>query len=279
MKKIIIMLFLMLRQSYGISQIDLKLEDNLFVRIRVPKKGIVCSNQGRVERITTILTDVQTYEVPWGPKIFIGKYKDQEIFIASAPVGAGSGLMFTELYSAGADYIVRYGSDDVKNIMDGEESLIKIVDETDNLYGFNMASGVPEEEWGKSIFASDVILQALKAEAHDRKLMVEVRVCHHLENYHALRTPNKFSYKRGKKLYKQLNAIKRRDKKESMDMESAVLFRVAKDFGKHAASVLQTVNKNDSKMGPYEGVNREQAIGLETIFVDYILSSLLRINE
>jgi purine-nucleoside phosphorylase len=66
-------------------------------------------------------------------------------------------------------------------------------------------------------------------------------------------------------------------KKESFDMESAVLFRCAKDFGRHAISVLQTVNKEDSKCDPYEGKHREQALKDETeVFVDYIFSSLLR---
>jgi uridine phosphorylase len=278
MKTVLLSLWLLLNQSYGAPQIHVTLQDNLFVRIPVPKKGVVCSNQGRVERISKALSNLTTYEVPWGPKIYIGDYKDQSFFIASAPVGSGSGLMFTELYSAGAEYIIRYGSDDLKNPSDQEAFLIKVIDETDNLYGYNIASGVPEEEWGKSIFASVEILEALKTEAQSRNLTIETRVCHHLENYHALRTPEKFIDERAHILMQQLNKIKRRDKKESFDMESAVLFRVAKDFDKHAAAVLQTVNKKNNKEGPYEGENKNQALSLEKIFIDYILSALIRIN-
>lgn len=43
---------------------------------------------------------------------------------------------------------------------------MKIIDETDNLYGYNMASGVPETEWGKSVFASEKFLAALREEVH-----------------------------------------------------------------------------------------------------------------
>lgn len=278
MLKLLFPLFFLFNYVYGDSQIYVTLQDNLFVRIPVPKKGVVSSNQSRVERISKVLNDVKVYEVPWGPKIYIGKYKGQEFFIACAPVGSGSGLVFTELYSAGAEYIVRYGSDDLKNPADYEKDMIKVIDETDNLYGYDIASGVPEEEWGKSIFASTEIIQALKDEARDRNLEVEERVCHHLENYHALRTPEKFSPERSRALQQQLNKIKRNDKKESFDMESAVLFRVAKDFCKHAAAILQTVNKSNNKEGPYEGENRKQALSLEEKFIDYVLSALMRIN-
>jgi uridine phosphorylase len=156
--------------------------------------------------------------------------------------------------------------------------MVKIIDETDNLYGFNMASGVPEVEWGKSVFASPKIIDALRDEAVSRHLPVEKRICHHLENYHSLRSPEKFSPDRTAILQKHLQKFKRSDKKESLDMESAVLFRVAKDFGKHAASVLQTVDKENSQLGPYEGDNKKKAIMLENRFVEYILSALLRID-
>jgi uridine phosphorylase len=278
MKKIIIIALLLLTQLHSTPAINLTLQDNLFVRIPVPKKGVVCSNQSRTERISKVLSNLKVYEIPWGPKIYIGDFKGQTVFIASAPVGSGSGLMFTELYSAGAEYIVRYGSDDVKSPSDSEQDLIKVVDETDNLYGFNLASGVPEAEWGKSVFASREILNALEEEASSRKLITEKRICHHLENYHSLRTPSKFSNKRAKNLDAQLKKIKKKDKKESFDMESAVLFRVAKDFEKHAATVLQTVNKENTKEGPYEGSNREKALSLEGLFIDFVLSALLRIN-
>ena len=59
-------------------------------------------------------------------------------------------------------------------------------------------------------------------------------------------------------------------------MESAVLFRCAKDFGLHALSVLQTVNKEDQNCDPYEGKHRETALKDEQqVFVDFIFTALL----
>lgn len=94
----------------------------------------------------------------------------------------------------------------------------------------------------------------------------------------SLRSPSVFPHRKSI-LEKQLADLKQKSngKKESFDMESAVLFRCAKDFGRHALSVLQTVNKEDSKCDPYEGRNREQALKDETeLFVDYIFSALLQ---
>ncbi len=258
--------------------IHLTRKDNLFIRVDVPEKGIVCANQKRAERISKSLKNVKAYETAWGPKVYIGNYKNQKIFVASTPVGSGSGLVFTELYAAGAKYIIRYGSDDVKNPLPHEKDSIKIIDETDNLYGFDLASGLDPTEFGKSVFASPKIIEALKEEAKDRNLSTEIRVCHHLENYHALRTPGKFSPERKKRLEEQLVALKREDKKESFDMESAVLFRVAKDFDQHAAAVLQTVDKENKSLGPYEGTNKEQALHMEKVFTEYTLSALARIK-
>ena len=96
----------------------------------------------------------------------------------------------------------------------------------------------------------------------------------------SLRNPNVFP-NRKVILEKQLADLKKKSKgkKESFDMESAVLFRVAKDFRRHAISILQTVNKEDKNCDPYEGKYREQALRDETeVFVDYIFNSLLRVQ-
>ena len=253
--------------------------DNLFVRITVPDRGIVCSNQDRVKRISSTLKNVEIYHIPWGYDIYIGDYRNTKVFIASAPVGSGSGLMFTELYAAGAKYIVRFGSDDEKLPTQVDTNLIKIITETDNLYGFNQASGIDPEEWGTPVSSSPLLLERLEKEASRRSLPVEKRICHHLENYHALRTPEKFSPERQKRIESHLKKMGiGPNQKGSMDMESAVLFRVAKDFDLHAISVLQTVDKGNKKLGPYEGKNNIQALDMEKLFTDYILSALVSIK-
>jgi hypothetical protein len=175
------------------ADIGLSLEQNLFIRKPVPVKGIVCSNAERAIRVATeYLTDTKTFSCSWGAQVWIGCYKhakeeDQQqmkLFVALAPVGSGSGLVFTELFSAGAKFLVRYGSDDVKNPEPYEfQNCVKIIDETDNLHGYCQASGVDPSEWGKSVFASPLLLEAFQKEAVERDMVTEVRICHHLENY------------------------------------------------------------------------------------------------
>lgn len=175
------------------TDIVLDLEQNLFIRKPVPEKGIVCSNAERAKRVATAyLNNTQTFSCSWGAQVWIGNYKfakDEDrklakVFVALAPVGSGSGLVFTELFSAGAKFLVRYGSDDVKNPEPYEyQNCVKIIDETDNLYGYCQASGVDPSEWGQSVFASPQLLETFQKEAKERELVTEIRICHHLENY------------------------------------------------------------------------------------------------
>jgi len=61
-------------------------------------------------------------------------------------------------------------------------------------------------------------------------------------------------------------------------METAVLFRVAKDFGLHAATILQTVKKESPTLSSYEGINYQQAREVEeNIFFEYVLDALIKI--
>ena len=150
------------------------------------------------------------HKCAWGPFVAIGDYKGQRIFVGCAPVGTGSGLLFTELYVNGAKYIIRYGSDDVKSPPDSDAYLVKIVDEADNLYGFNIQSGVEQEEWGKEVKASAQMVAALVKVAEEKGVNYEMRICHHLENYHALRCPEKFSPERRVRIRAILYSSKRK---------------------------------------------------------------------
>lgn len=195
-----------------------------------------------------------------------------------ASVGTGSGLLFTELFVAGAKYIIRYGSDDIKAPPESDAYLVKIIDEADNLYGFNLQSGVGAEEWGKAVPASSEMIHALIATAEAKNILYEMRICHHLENYHGLRSPDKFSPARRERLESILEVLEMNQKPASYDMETAVLFRVAKDFGLHAATILQTVKKEDAKLSSYEGLNAQEARKVEeNTFFDYVLEALLQI--
>ena len=270
------------------ADLQLALRDNLFIRQPVPKKGIVCSNQERARRLAAeylVQETVTTFACSWGAQVWIGHYvknSTQQIFVAIAPVRSGSGLVFQELYSAGCEYLVRYGSDDCKDPDPTEYHSIKLVDVTDNLVGFCQASGLPESEWGAAVPASPVLVKAFEDEANARQLTVQRRICHHLENYHSLRNPQVYPG-RVDNLNQQLAKLSAQTPpglKESFDMESAVLFRVAKDSHKHAVSILQTVNKEaPGDCDPYEGKLRQEALAKERgLFVDYIFSGLLRVS-
>jgi hypothetical protein len=177
-------------------EIELSLEQNLFIRKAVPERGIVCSNAERARRVASVhLRNSETFSCSWGAQVWIGQYTNntnkggeedssRRVFVALAPVGSGSGLVFTELFSAGCKFLVRYGSDDVKDPEPYEfENCVKIIDETDNLHGYCQASGVDPMEWGKSVFASPILLENFKKEASERAMVTEIRICHHLENY------------------------------------------------------------------------------------------------
>lgn len=260
------------------GEIHLTLEDCLFVKYPVPEKGVVCSNYERALRLSQKLSNSEMHKCAWGPFIVIGDYKGEKVFVGCASVGTGSGLLFTELFVAGAKYIIRYGSDDVKRPPDSDAYLVKIIDESDNLYGFNLQSGVDPNEWGKSVFASPTIIEALISTAQAKNILYEVRICHHLENYHGLRSPDKFSTERNKRLQTILEQLNKNPKPASYDMETAVLFRVAKDFGQHAATILQTVKKESPTLSSYEGINYQEAREVEeNIFFEYVLDALLKI--
>lgn len=130
---------------------------------------------------------------------------------------------------------------------------------------------------GKSVFASPKIIKSLISTAEINQINHEIRVCHHLENYHGLRSPDKFSPERAKRLKEILGELKKNPKPASFDMETAVLFRVAKDFGLHAATILQTVNKEKTKQTMPEDQFQQIRKIEEEIFFPYVLDALINI--
>lgn len=86
------------------------------------------------------------------------------------------------------------------------------MDEADNLYGFSLASGHDPQEIGKSITASSILVDALTSTALEKNIPYEIRVCHHLENYQALRTPNKYPKEQQNRIKKQFTPSSRKPK-------------------------------------------------------------------
>ena len=250
----------------------------IFVNEPVPEKGITCSNRQRILRLSQYLEQTRTIESSWGPFVIMGRYQNKEIFLALAPVGAGSGLAFTELYHQGATAIIRYGSDDVPSPSPEEAQLFKIIDEADNLYGYSKAIGISASNCGGSIPASSQLVEALKTQAKAHHLNYETRICHHLESYHALRNPDAFPEPYRSRIKADYEAVKRDNKKESMDMETAVLLETARLFNRNAASVLQTVDKEKASDPYHQKENLQEIYRLEKAFFQVIIDALFSLK-
>jgi uridine phosphorylase len=251
----------------------------IFINETVPKKGITCSNRQRILNLAENLESTRTIESSWGPFVIIGKYQQKEIFLALAPVGTGCGLIFTELYYRGANAIIRFGSDDIPNPSSEESQLFKIIDEADNLFGYSKAMGIEPEKIGKPIPASLRLVEALKQASKHQNLTYQTRVCHHLEAYHALRIPEAFAKDYRHRIETDYAKVKRQDKPESMDMETAVLFETARLFNKDAASILQTIDKEKASDPYYQQEILDQIYRTEQKFFEIVVNALFRLED
>ncbi len=151
---------------------------------------------------------------------------------------------------------------------------MKIIDEADHLYGYARAIGVEPTQWGRPIPASPILVQALKMQAKSQNLNYEMRVCHHLESYHALRNPEVFPPQYRHRIEADYVMVKRQDKKESMDIETATLFETARLFQQNAASVLQTVDKEKASDPYYQKATLKQIYSTEKEFFQVIVAAL-----
>lgn len=256
------------------------LQHNTIVRAPLPKLGINCSNPHRAQRlVAAFLRKPILHTDSWGTIIYTGSYNNVPIFIATVPVGAsGSGLAFFEIFAAGAEFLVRYGSNDrlvtEKNLYD-----VIIVDEADNLYGLMRDSGVPKKEWGKSLYASPILINALEKSAIDLNLPAKRMICHNVEDYHAYNHPTLASHY-PHTVKKIINTIEGKDaKQDCWDMETAALFWRGKQFNRQVATVLQNVVKRGSQYAAYESEHGETAKNLEGIFARMILNALCICQE
>lgn len=122
------------------------------------------------------------------------------------------------------------------------------------------------------------MIETLQNMARKKKIQHEMRICHHMENYHGLRLPQHFPKDRQALLGDVITKLQSQGKKSSYDMDTAVLFRVAKDFRQHAATILQTVNKEHPTLDPYAGDNFFKARQPEeSIFFEFALDAILEL--
>lgn len=255
-------------------------QENVIVKSSLPSAGVACSNPQRCGRlVANFLENARTHTDSWGIKIQTGIYRGQEVFVAAVPMGAGgSGFAFLELFAAEAEYIVRYGSNDRDCSLENLRE-IYIVDEADNLYGLLRDSGLPEETWGQPLRASSVLITALQQQAGRLNYPVKLALCHHLEDYHAFNFPE-CAGEAGERVRAHHQALAQRSAKPSLwDMETAALFWRAQQFDRHSATVLQSLIKHRGEQTPYEAHYGQIALGMERIFGQLILDSLIAVLE
>ena len=190
----------------------------------------------------------------------------------------GSGFAFLELFAAGAEYLVRYGSND-RQVSPENLREIYLVDEADNLYGLLRDSGLPEESWGQPLWASTVLVAALQQEARRLNCSVKLALCHHLEDYHGFNFPDCVG-EAGERVRAHHQTLAGRSAKPSVwDMETAALFWRAQQFERHSATVLQSLIKHRGEQTPYEGDYGQIAVAMERTFAQLILDSLITVLE
>ena len=233
----------------------------------MPKVGVVSSNPQRSQRMLgNCIKEAKLHTDSWGVSIHIGSYMGQDIFIASVPMGAGgSGFAFLEMYAAGAEYIVRYGSND-RFVRQNNLNDVIIIDETDNLYGLMRDSGASESEWGGNLYASPLLIEVISSKASMLGYPVKRMICHHVEDYHAYNYPELMGEQ-----YENITAIiqeveRKTGKESAWDMETAALFWRAKQFRRHAITVLQSLIKHKGAATPYEGIHGEISVRMEKVF-------------
>jgi uridine phosphorylase len=262
------------------SKTQYTLAENLILKTPVPARGIICSNPRRAERIATshLAHDklLKEYHSAWQLDIYLGEYEGVEFFVAGVAVGAaGAAFAIQQLASAGAKYIIRYGSNDDPKLTKERMQEVILVDQADNLYGLMQGSGAPQERWGETLFASSVLIEALQKKSQELNLATRLAICHHIEDYAAYAFPEK-SGKFSKHVLDHLAKLesKNTDRIHSRDMESAALFYRAELDGFHAATVLQNIPKFAGSHQTYDGEQGEIAKKMEIVFCDLIFGAL-----
>ena len=254
------------------------INENVVIKKQLPLAGVVCSNPHRNKRIVKgFLENPEIHTNDWGILVYKGLYHNKEVFVAHVPMGAGgAGFAFLEMYTAGAEYIIRYGSND-RYVT--EESLhdINLIDEVDNLYGIMRDSGAPETEWGKSLFASPVLLDIIVKNAGKIKHPVKRMICHNVEDYHAYNYPELVG-DNTERIRNIINGIEHKtNKKSTWDMETGALYWRAFQFEKHAITLLQSLIKHRGGCKPYGGEHGKVSIEMEGVFCKLILNSIAEI--
>jgi uridine phosphorylase len=192
------------------------------------------------------------------------------MFLAAVPMGsAGSGVAFFEMFAAGAQAIIRYGSND-RSVQFEDLRDIVVVDEADNLTGFGKPDG--------PIPASSQLVSLLSQCGQEKGCKTQTMICHNVEDYYAYNF-SEFFVNQERAIQENIQELEAdTDRKHCADMESAALFWRASQFGCHAASVLQNLIKKPGT-SPYEGEHGKVSLAMEQTFYQVIFNALSQFSS
>ncbi|MDF1655945.1 MAG: hypothetical protein P1U34_12625 [Coxiellaceae bacterium] len=250
------------------------IKSNLIIKESLPKRGILCSNPARAERLASRFADKRLICDAWGVKVYSVKTDAIDFFLGYVPMGAaGSAMGYFEAYVAGAETIVRYGSDDSVITSDDLNSFT-LVECADNLVGIPAAIETEGNRYREVIEADKSLVDAFKKTAQELHLSIRRSICHHIEDYHAYRFPELMGNEQARlRVQERIESLEARrpDLHHCRDMESAALFFRAKQLNKKAITILQSVLKPYGDDIAYTGSGRDIAIELEGKFLAWIM--------
>ena len=256
---------------------------NVLIKKTLPPRGVVSSNPKLVQRLLDtaqqekMLTNVTVHtDNGWGVIIYTAEHLNKPLFIASVPMGAaGSGVAFFEMFAAGAHAIIRYGSNDRDVGMENLRDII-VVDKADNVIGMRAdACSLEVDGSSRAIGASLKLVAALETGAKQIGRPVKPMVCHNVEDYHAFNFPQFFYQPTTASITARIADLEAADgdRMHCWDMETGALFLRAQQFGRHAATVLQSLIKRPG-MSPYEGEHGKISLEMEREFYKLVLDAL-----
>lgn len=252
------------------------IEQNVIVKDPIPKKGIVSSNPERSLRLSSKFLEKSIVKVQsWGVGITVGKVTfgdaHEDFFFAYVPMGAsGSAHAFHEIFAAGAEEVVRFGSNDVWVQENDIDSLV-LVRESRGLRGLSWDHGIDDQDVDLPLIPDHELNQRLIKSCHRNRFLFSERVCFNVDDYHAYLYPELME--NPQRIKQRLDAYNSFGP-YSRDMETASLFLKANQFGAKAASVLQNILKQ-KKESPYEGSSGDKAKLNESKIAAIIINALI----
>lgn len=149
------------------------------------------------------------------------------------------------------------------------------MDKADNIAGLCGAGGSSEVTNDTIISASEDLVNLVAQTVESHELSSTSMICHNVEDYHAYNFTDFFD--KQDNIHRQIEALEDGDRCSGQahcwDMETAALFWRAKQFGGHAATLLQNLLKKPGT-SPYEGEHGKISLEMENTFYEVIFDTL-----